>query len=105
MKKTIFLILMFGFVVSCTSTEKPNTQTLIDQQNVEGLRARQAELVKQNNTIKSELNLVMDAIDRFDKDKKRSLVTVFAVQETAFAHTVVLQGVVKTNQNLINYGH
>ena len=101
MKKTIFLTLMFGFVVSCTSTEKPNTQTLIDQQNVEGLRARQAELVKQNNTIKSELNLVMDAIDRFDKDKKRSLVTVFAVQETAFAHTVVLQGVVKTNQNLM----
>jgi len=101
MKKTIFLTLMYGFVVSCTSTEKPNTQTLINQQNVEGLRARQAELVKQNNTIKAELNLVMDAIDRFDKDKKRSLVTVFAVQETAFAHTVVLQGVVKTNQNLM----
>ncbi len=101
MKKSIFLTSIFSLVLACSPAEKPNTQTLIDQQNVEGLRARQAELVKQNNTIKSELNLVMDAIDSFDKDKKRSLVTVFAVQETAFAHTVVLQGEVKTNQNLM----
>ena len=101
MKKIILLTLIFGLVLACGPAEKPDTQTLIDQQNVEGLRARQAELVSQNNTIKSELNLVMEAIDKFDKDKKRSLVTVFAVVEKPFVHEVVLQGVVKTNQNLV----
>ncbi len=101
MKKIILLTPIFGFVLACSPAEKPDTQTLIDQQNVEGLRARQAELVSQNNIIKSELNLVMEAIDKFDKDKKRSLVTVFAVVEKPFVHEVVLKGVVKTNQNLV----
>jgi membrane fusion protein (multidrug efflux system) len=100
MNKISLLTLIFSLVLACGPAETPDTQTLIDQQNVEGLRARQAALVSQNNVIKTELNLVMDAIDRFDKDKKRSLVTVFSVDKTPFAHTVVLQGVVKTNQNL-----
>ena len=101
MKKIILLTLIIGLVMACSSAEKPDTKSLIDQQNVEGLRARQAELVSQNNTIKAELNLVMQAIDKFDKTKKKSLVTVFAVEETSFAHKVVLQGVVKTDQNLV----
>ena len=101
MKKSSLLTLTFGLFLACSPAEKTDTQTLIKQQNVYGLRARQAELVNENNTIKAELNLVMEAIDKFDKDKKRSLVTVFSVDQKPFAHKVVLQGVVKTNQNLV----
>ncbi|CAI8160130.1 MAG: Cobalt-zinc-cadmium resistance protein CzcB [Bacteroidota bacterium] len=101
MKKIILINLIFGFILACSPSEKPNTQSLIDQQNIAGLRARQAELVSQNNTIKAELNRVMQAIDKFDKNKKKSLVTVLAVEETSFEHKVVLQGVVKTDQNLV----
>ena len=101
MKKITLLFLIIGLAVACGSDEKPDTQTLIDQQNVESLRVRQAELVKQNNSIKAELNLVIDAIDRLDKNKKRSLVTVLSIKEKPFKHTVLLQGTVKTNQNLV----
>lgn len=101
MKKITLLFLIIGLAVACGSDEKPDTQTLIDQQNVEGLRLRQAELVTQNNSIKAELNLVIDAIDRLDKNKKRSLVTVLSIKEKPFKHTVLLQGTVKTNQNLV----
>lgn len=101
MKKSILFTLIFALILACSPTEKPDTQSLIDQQNVTGLRERQAELVSQNNTIKAELNRVMQAIDKYDKTKKKSLVTVFDVEETSFAHKVVLQGVVKTDQNLV----
>ena len=70
MKKSSLLTLTFGLFLACSPAEKTDTQTLIKQQNVYGLRARQAELVNENNTIKAELNLVMEAIDKFDKDKK-----------------------------------
>ena len=101
MKKIILITLIIGLVMACSSSEKPDTKSLIDQQDVAGLRARQAELVSQNNTIKAELNRVMEAIDKFDKTKKKSLVTVLPVEKTSFEHKVVLQGVVKTDQNLV----
>ena len=101
MKKSILFTLIFGLILACSPTEKPDTQSLIDKQNVTGLRERQAELVSQNNTIKAELNRVMQAIDKYDKTKKKSLVSVFDVEETSFTHKVVLQGVVKTDQNLV----
>ena len=67
--------------MGCNSNEVPDTNVLIEQKNVEGLRARQAELVNQNNLLKQELNKVMAAIDRLDKDKKKSLVTVLQLKK------------------------
>ena len=101
MKKIIALTAPFLILVGCNSNEVPDTNVLIEQKNVEGLRARQAELVNQNNLLKQELNKVMAAIDRLDKDKKKSLVTVLQLKETNFVHTVMLQGIVKTDQNML----
>jgi RND family efflux transporter MFP subunit len=47
------------------------------------------------------LNSVIEAIDAFDKNKKRSMVTVLSLKKDFFQHTVVLQGTVKTDQNLM----
>ena len=88
-------------MVACGAPKTVDTNTLIEQENIEGLRTRQAELVKQNNIIKGELNRVIDAIDRLDKNKKRSFVTVLSLKNQAFYHTVLLQGVVKTDQNMV----
>lgn len=101
MKKIIALTAPFLILLGCNSTEVPDTNVLIEQENVEGLRARQAELVNQNNLLKQELNKVMAAIDRLDKDKKKSLVTVLQLKETNFVHTVMLQGIIKTDQNML----
>ena len=99
--KKIFFLASLIFLIGCSTAETPDTNTLIEQENVEGLRALQAELVSQNNLLKQELNLVIDAIDRLDKDKKKSLVTVLQLKETDFVHTVILQGIVKTDQNMM----
>ena len=99
--KKIFFLASLMFLIGCSTAETPDTNTLIEQENVEGLRALQAELVSQNNLLKQELNLVIDAIDRLDKDKKKSLVTVLQLKETDFVHTVILQGIVKTDQNMM----
>ena len=101
MKKIIALTAPLLILVGCNTNEVPDTNVLIEQKNVEGLRARQAELVNQNNLLKQELNKVMDAIDRLDKDKKKSLVTVLQLKETNFTHTVMLQGIVKADQNML----
>lgn len=101
MKKNSILFAILSIATACGPEKAPDTNTLIAQENVEGLRAKQAELVKQNNVIKQELNLVIDAIDRLDKDKKRALITVLSVKETPFSHSVVLQGIVKTDQNMM----
>jgi len=101
MKKYLISGLILWLIAACSTAETPDTQKLIAEKNVEGLRARQASLVAQNNTVKAELNLVMEAIDRLDTDKKRALVTVLSLKEAPFKHTVLLQGVVKTDQNLV----
>jgi len=101
MKKTYSLTALLLLIISCSTNEVPQTSTLIEQGKVEELRTRQAELVNQNNLIKQELNLVMEAIDRLDEDKSKSLVTILDLKETDFKHTVVLQGIVKTDQNMM----
>lgn len=101
MKNIAFLTVPLLMLIGCSSADTPNTNTLIEQENVAGLRARQGELVNQSNLIKQELNLVIDAIDRLDKDKSKSLVTVLKLKETNFKHTVVLQGIIKTDQNMM----
>ena len=101
MTQRTFITLLAGLLLGCGSSETPNTQTLIAQKDVVGLRAKQAELVKQNNAIKKELNSVIEAIDAFDENKKRSLVTVLSLKKKFFQHNVVLQGMVKTDQNLM----
>lgn len=101
MKNIAFLTVPLLMLIGCSSADTPNTNTLIEQENVEGLRARQGELVNQSNLIKQELNLILDAIDRLDKDKSKSLVTVLKLKETNFKHTVVLQGIIKTDQNMM----
>ena len=101
MKKIIALTAPFLILMGCNTNEVPDTNVLIAQKNVEGLRARQSALVNQNNLLKQELNKVMAAIDRLDKDKKKSLVTVLQLKETNFVHTVMLQGIIKTDQNML----
>ncbi|MBL19547.1 MAG: efflux transporter periplasmic adaptor subunit [Flavobacteriaceae bacterium] len=101
MTQRTFITLIAGLLFGCSSSETPNTQTLIAQKDVVGLRAKQAELVKQNNAIKKELNSVLEAIDALDENKKRSLVTVLSLKKKFFQHTVILQGTAKTNQNLM----
>ena len=101
MTQRTLITLLAGLLLGCSSSETPNTQTLIAQKDVAGLRAKQAELVKQNNAIKMELNTVIEAIDALDETKKRSLVTVLSLKKEFFQHTVILQGTVKTDQNLM----
>lgn len=101
MTQRTLITLLAGLLLGCSSSENSNTQTLIAQKDVAGLRAKQAELVKQNNAVKMELNTVMEAIDALDENKKRSLVTVLSLKKKFFQHTVVLQGTVKTDQNLM----
>ena len=101
MTQRTLITLLAGLLLGCSSSETPNTQTLIAQKDVAGLRAKQAELVKQNNAIKMELNTVLEAIDALDENKKRSLVTVLSLKKEFFQHTVILQGTVKTDQNLM----
>ncbi len=101
MTKRTLITLLAGLLLGCSSSETPNTQSLIAQKDVAGLRAKQAELVKQNNAIKMELNTVIEAIEALDENKRRSLVTVLSLKKEFFQHTVILQGTVKTDQNLM----
>ena len=101
MTQRTLITLLAGLLLGCSSSETPNTQSLINQKDVAGLRAKQAELVKQNNAIKMELNTVIEAIDALDENKKRSLVTVLSLKKEFFQHTVILQGTAKTDQNLM----
>lgn len=101
--KHIHWILFLGvLLIGCNGKkEERNIENMIANKEIDGLKAKQAELQVQYNEIGTQLAYLQDYIDEFEGRKKLPLVTAYRVKEMDFKHYISIQGNVDTRQNTV----
>ncbi|MFS4455127.1 efflux RND transporter periplasmic adaptor subunit [Maribacter sp. 2304DJ31-5] len=102
MKKIIYFgtaLLLF----SCGNTSQQSIDDLIEQGNLEALRARKTELSDSQKTLQVDLRKLDSAIASKTGKANLDLVTTITAKEEVFNHYLELQGNVKTKQNVLIY--
>lgn len=101
--KYIHWILFLGvLLIGCNGKkEERNIENMIANKEIDGLKAKQAELQVQYNEIGTQLVYLQDYIDEFEGRKKLPLVTAYRVKEMDFKHYISIQGNVDTRQNTV----
>jgi membrane fusion protein, multidrug efflux system len=102
MKRFTYILSLLLIFSACSEKEK-STQDLKNDQDLEGLRAKRAEVVHQQQAVNTALQEVDDAIRMIDNNEKFSLVTAFTVVPQNFEHYLEVQGDVATKQNVVLY--
>lgn len=99
----IHLLFFLGVILVGCGKEKAerNTERMIANRNIDGLKAKQAELQIEYNKLGKQIAYLQDYIDEFDGRKKLPLVTVYRVKEMSFKHYISIQGSVDTRQNTV----
>ena len=102
MKRFTYILSLLLIFSACSEKEK-STQDLKNDQDLEGLRAKRAEVVHQQQAVNTALQEIDDAIRMIDNNEKFSLVTAFTVVPQNFEHYLEVQGDVATKQNVVLY--
>ncbi|HZW63296.1 MAG TPA: efflux RND transporter periplasmic adaptor subunit [Flavobacteriaceae bacterium] len=104
MKKFILLLLVFGTLISCTNSSKnPSTEAIIQNGNLEQLKAQHAKVLVSYDSISTILAQLEKAIAEKDSTKKYALVTSYTVLDTTFTSHISIQGSVETSENILIY--
>lgn len=100
--KHIFSLLILIFLLTSCEGEKTNTvENVLETNNLEGIRAKRAELVTEQEGINSKIKLLDERIKKLDTTKNTPLITTFKAKEEVFNHVLELQGNVTTKDLLI----
>lgn len=100
MKKSILFILTLAVLVSCGGDSK-SVDAVIDAGDMTAVKAKRAELNKQQREIKSEIDKLNQYIDTHEKKDRPALITAEVIKDTVFKHYVEVQGNVETDQNVV----
>lgn len=101
MKKLLFLAIPLG-LLSCGG-ENQSVSGLIENGDVEALRAKKTEIVSQQKELESQLVEIDSAISLYGTAEKLPLVNTITVEPELFNHYLELQGGVSTKQNVLIY--
>lgn len=101
MKKLLFLAIPLG-LLSCGG-ENQSVSGLIENGDVEALRAKKTEIVSQQKELESQLVEIDSAISLYGTAEKLPLVNTITVEPERFNHYLELQGGVSTKQNVLIY--
>ena len=103
MKKSLLILsaLSFFFLVGCGSEK--STQELVEEGDLETIRAKKKELTEKQKAINTEISLLDSVIESKSGAKKLPLITTFEASVQKFQHYVELQGDVATRQNVLIY--
>ncbi len=102
MKKISLLILSLFVLVSCENSER-SVDELIKEGDLSKIRAKKAELSKEQSEISSKIADLDAAIQKMDKNTQFPLVRTLQVEDTLFKHYVEIPGDVETDENIIIY--
>lgn len=102
MKKINVLIFSLFVLASCGNSEK-SVADLIEEGNLSEIRAKKAELSKQQSEISSKIADLDAAIQKLDKKSQLALVRTITVEDTLFKHYVEIPGDVETDENITIY--
>ena len=101
--KNILSILVLAFLVACGGEEEKSIEALIQEGNLEEIKAKQADLKSQEKELKAKYMQLSEYIEKQDTAKRLPLVTVYPIQTEKFNHFIELQGNVETDQNIVVY--
>jgi membrane fusion protein (multidrug efflux system) len=102
MKKILILLVTSLIIISCGGDSK-TLESVIESGNLSEIRSLKEEVAAQQQSIKTQMEKLNDAISKLDTIKKIPLVTTFEAKSEVFNHYLELQGNVMTKQNVIVY--
>lgn len=90
------------FLAACGGNNK-STESLIESENMEGLKAKRTELINQVKSAEEKIAQIDQALEADEKVEKLPLVSVYNLENQEFNHYLELQGSVETDQNIVVY--
>lgn len=100
MKNSVLLIIAATFLLSCGGDNK-SVDAVIASGNMKEIKAKRAQLNKQQRDLKEAIDQLNQYIDSHEKKERPALVTAAVVTDTVFKHYVEVQGNVATDQNVV----
>lgn len=103
MKKIYSLLIATVLLISCGEKETSTLESVLTSKDVKEVRAKKAELDKEQKELSDQIKQLNDLITELDPSEKIPLITTFKAKEEVFLHYLELQGNVKTKQNVLIY--
>ena len=101
MKKILYIFSASLILISCGGDKGKSVDDVLENGNLEEIRAKRKEVAELQNTYEAELKRIDEYIASKDTLKKRPLVTTIVANDTLFNHYLELQGSVETKQNIV----
>ena len=102
MKNSILLLCILLFI-QCGSSDKQTTAEIIASNDLAAIQKKKAEVVKNMNTLKQELESLNEVIGQLDNEQKFLLVTSIETKVAPYEHFVSFQGTIETDKNIVMY--
>lgn len=102
MKNSILILCIFLFI-QCGSSDKQTTAEIIASNDLAAIQKKKAEVVKNMNTLKQELESLNEVIGQLDNEQKFLLVTSIETKVAPYEHFVSFQGTLETDKNIVMY--
>ena len=102
MKNSILLLCILLFI-QCGSSDKQTTAEIIASNDLAAIQKKKAEVVKNMNTLKQELESLNGVIGQLDNEQKFLLVTSIETKVAPYEHFVSFQGTLETDKNIVMY--
>ncbi len=103
MKKILTIVFISLLIISCGQDSAKSIDKVIEDGNLEALRAKRTEVVAEQQSVSDQLKQLDEAIAKLDSVKKLPLVTTIMAKDTLFNHYLELQGNVETKKNIVLY--
>lgn len=100
MKKSLLLLITIITLTSCGGDNK-SVDAVIDSKDMAAVKAKRAELNKQQRELKADIDKLNAYIDENEKKERPALITAEVIKDTLFKHYVEVQGNVETDQNVV----
>ncbi|AFL80923.1 RND family efflux transporter, MFP subunit [Aequorivita sublithincola DSM 14238] len=100
MKKLLLILITIITLISCGGDNK-SVDAIISSNDMASVKAKRAELNKQQRDLKTDIDKLNEYIDSHEKKERPVLITAEVIKDTIFKHYVEVQGNVETNQNVV----
>ena len=101
--KNSILLLCILLLIQCGSSDKQTTAEIIASNDLAAIQKKKAEVVKNMNTLKQELESLNEVIGQLDNEQKFLLVTSIETKVAPYEHFVSFQGTLETDKNIVMY--
>jgi RND family efflux transporter MFP subunit len=100
MKKSLLLLITLITLASCGGDNK-SVDAVIGSKDMAAVKAKRAELNKQQRELKADIDKLNEYIDDNEKKERPALITAEVIKDSIFKHYVEVQGNVETDQNVV----